>query len=88
MKKERLARLNKLQDEITIELNKQEIGQQREVLIHYESKKEKNIYYGRSAHFRLVRVHHPENIIGKEVTVKITNANKTALEGEFIATHR
>lgn len=84
VKEERLARLNALQDQITIEQNKAEIGQVRPVLFHYESKKDPGHYYGRTEHFRLVRVKAGRSLIGELLDVEITDANKTALIGRLM----
>ena len=81
---DRLRRLNEIQDRITIELNEAEIGRERQVLLHYESRKEPGVYYGRTEQFRLCRVKSSRDLIGKVVSVKITSANKTALVGELI----
>lgn len=81
---DRLKRLNTLQDEITIRQNKEEIGKTREVLVLYESQKEPHVFYGRTPHFRLVRIDSQRDITGKLVQVEITKANKTALEGLLI----
>lgn len=83
-KEERLARLNALQDQITIEQNKAEIGNIRPVLFHYESKKDPGHYYGRTEHFRLVRVKAARPLIGEILPVEILEANKTALIGELV----
>ena len=84
VKKDRLKRLNKLQDEITLKKNLTEIGKEREVLFLYESQKKPGSYYGRTEHFRLVRVDSYRNIVGKNIVVRITEANKTALIGQLI----
>ncbi|MDD9950090.1 MAG: tRNA (N6-isopentenyl adenosine(37)-C2)-methylthiotransferase MiaB, partial [Zetaproteobacteria bacterium] len=84
VKKARLQRLNQLQDKITLELNHQEIGQQREVLFLYPSNKEQHVYYGRTEHFRLVKVCSPRPLTGQLAHVEITHANKTALEGRLL----
>lgn len=81
---DRLRRLNELQDKITIELNKAEIGRERSVLVHYESRKEPGVFYGRTEQFRLCRISSGRDLIGSVVKVKITDANKTALVGELI----
>ena len=83
VKSKRLARLNELQDRITIEQNKAEIGREREVLCHYESKKEPGIFYGRTDQFRLVRIPSGRDLVGETVRVKIVESNKTALVGTF-----
>lgn len=81
---QRLARLNELQNRITLEQNQAEIGKIREVLFHYESRKEPGVYYGRTDHFRLVRAPSNRNLIGKTTKVKIQESNKTALAGILI----
>lgn len=83
LKEARLARLNALQDRITLEQNQAEIGQTRQVLFHYESKKDPGHYYGRTDHFRLVRVKSREVLIGQVLPVEIVDANKTALIGRL-----
>lgn len=84
VKSERLARLNQLQDSITIQQNLEEVGRKRQVLCLYESKKETGIYYGRTEQFRLVRIAANRDLVGKLVTVTITEANKTALVGTLL----
>lgn len=83
IKEERLARLNKLQDQITLELNLAEIGQVREVLFLYESKKSPGYFYGRTEHFRLVRVQSHKSVVGECLPVRIEGANKVALTGQL-----
>lgn len=84
VKTQRLSRLNRLQDQITEELNQAEIGKTREVLFLYESKKERGVYYGRTPHFRLVRVSSDENVVGATRNVKIEASNKIALVGSLV----
>lgn len=80
----RLARLNQLQDTITQRFHEQEVGKTRAVLFLYESQKERGIWYGRTEHFRLVRVASSENLSGILADVRIHDYNKTALSGELI----
>ncbi len=84
VKEERLARLNGLQNRITAELNASEIGTTRQVLFLYESEKLPGHFYGRTDHFRLVRVAAQRNLTGEIANVTITDANKTALLGNLI----
>ena len=84
VKEARLKRLMDLQNEITTELNLEEIGKTRKVLCHYESQKEEGVYYGRTEHFRLVRIPSSRDLVGQIVEVQITAANKTALVGSLI----
>ena len=80
----RLQALNELQDGITLELNQQEVDSEHDVLFLYESKKDPGVYYGRNLKFQLVRVKAGRDIVGLTLPVRITNANKTALEGQLI----
>ena len=84
VKDARLERLNTLQDSITLKQNLAEIGRQREILISYESKKQPGTFFGRTPHFRLVRVASPTDIVGQLVDVEITGAHKTALDARLI----
>jgi len=79
----RLARLIALQDQITTAQHEQEIGRDRAVLFTYESRKEAGVFYGRTEHYRLVRVNAARNLTGTVQMVKITGGNKTALVGEL-----
>ena len=83
VKEDRLARLNALQDRLTIRHNLAEIGQIRPVLFHYESAKAPGFYYGRTEHFRLVRVAANRDLVGQVLPVHIYQGNKTALLGEL-----
>lgn len=84
VKDDRLRRLNELQAGITVKLNRAEIGKTREVLFHYESKKEPGIYYGRTPEFRLVRVASGRDLVGQCHQVEIIDGNQTALVGQII----
>lgn len=79
---ERLQRLLALQDRITTEQNRNEIGRTREVLILYKDSKKPDSWYGRSYEGRLVRVHSAKNLLGQTVAVRIFDANKTACLAE------
>jgi len=84
VKTERLARLNALQDAATLAQNRAEIGKERIALFHYKSKKEENVYYGKTEHFRLVRVPSGRDLLGMELPVLIEDANKTALTAKLL----
>ena len=84
VKTKRLAQLNEIQDKITIKLNQSEMGKSREVLFLYQSQKEENVYYGRTEHFKLVKVPATRNLIGQLAPVEIIDANKTALLGRLV----
>jgi tRNA-2-methylthio-N6-dimethylallyladenosine synthase len=61
---ERLARLNALQDSITLRQTESERGKTREVLFLYERKESRRLY-GRTEHFRLVRVESDRPLRGR-----------------------
>ena len=84
VKDARLKKLNALQDQITIDENLKEIDRERRVLIQYRSKKESDVYYGKTDQFRLVRVPSSRDIVGRTVAVRMTDANKTGLSGQLI----
>ncbi len=82
VKDARLARLNAVQDRITLEENEREAGQTREVLFLYQNKRFPHQFYGRTEHFRLVRADcDRDDVIGKVLPVKIASATKTTLAG-------
>ena len=84
VKEKRLSILNGIQDEITLRLNREEIGKTRSVLFNYESSKEPGVYYGRDEYFRLIRVKSKMNLVSRLEQVKIKEADKTALEGVLL----
>lgn len=84
VKEQRLARLMALQESITVEQNLNEIGQTRKVLFIYESKKEQGIFFGRTEHYRLVRVRAERNITGQLLPVLISDGNKISLTGSLL----
>lgn len=84
IKEKRLSILNGIQDEITLKLNKNEVGKVRTVLFNYESAKEPGVYYGRDEYFRLIRVKSKLDLVSKMKQVEITHADKTALEGVLV----
>lgn len=84
VKDARLARLHALQDRLTLEQNLGEVGLVRPVLFHYESRKNPGLYYGRTEHFRLVRVPAGRDLVGQCLPVRVEDANKTALVGSLV----
>ena len=83
IKQERLRRLNELQDCLTLEQNLAEIGQIRPVLVHYRSRKKPLYHYGRTEHYRLVRIRTDQDIRGQVLPLTIVNANKIALAADY-----
>jgi tRNA-2-methylthio-N6-dimethylallyladenosine synthase len=88
IKAQRLARLHRLQDPISLGWHERQVGAEREVLFLYGSKKEPGIYYGRDEYFHLVRVPSSSNLVGQICGVKIENFQKTNLTGKLIYTPR
>lgn len=84
VKDSRLARLNSLQDKITLELALADVGSTKDVLFIYESQKSPGIWVGKTPEFRTVRVHSKDNLLGRTLPVHITGGNKIALLGELV----
>lgn len=84
VKDARLARLNAVQDQITLELAKADIGSTKEVLFIYESQKSPGTWVGKTPEFRTVRVQSRQDLLGKTLPVYITGGNKIALLGELV----
>lgn len=84
VKSRRLAALNALQDKITMELMKAEIGKTRQVIFQYQKRNEPGVYYGRTEQYRLVRVEANRDLIGKMLPVSIHDTSKTTLQGRLI----
>jgi tRNA-2-methylthio-N6-dimethylallyladenosine synthase len=83
VKDSRLARLNALQDKITLELALADVGSVKEVLFIYESRKNPGIWVGKTPEYRTVRVRSSGDLLGKTLPVKITGGNKIALLGDL-----
>jgi tRNA-2-methylthio-N6-dimethylallyladenosine synthase len=83
LKDSRLARLNALQDKITLELALADVGSVKEVLFIYESRKNPGIWVGKTPEYRTVRVRSSGDLLGKTLPVKITGGNKIALLGDL-----
>lgn len=85
VKDRRLQELNALQKEITQKSMEAQVGQIQDVLFLYESQKEAGTFYGRTPHYRLVRVRASRNPIGQILPVEITGAQLTSLSGVLTA---
>lgn len=84
VKRERLARLNELVNELSAKKNALYEGKVVEVLVEGESKKNSNILTGRTRTNRLVNFKGPKEAIGELVNVKITQAKTWSLDGEMV----
>lgn len=86
VKKERLARLNALVNDISAKKNLEYQDKVVEVLVQGQSKKDPNVLAGRTRTNRMVNFKGPESIIGTIVHVKITEAKTWSLNGEITET--
>jgi tRNA-2-methylthio-N6-dimethylallyladenosine synthase len=84
VKKERLARLNALINEISAKKNIEYQDRVVEVLVEGESKKNADILAGRTRTNRLVNFKAPKSFIGKIVYIKVTEAKTWSLNGEMV----
>lgn len=84
VKDSRLARLNALQDKITLDLALADVGLAKNVLFIYESQKLPGTWVGKTPEFRTVRVRSSDNLLGRTLPVRITGGNKIALLGELL----
>ncbi len=84
IKKERLNRLMKLQNKISLENNQKEIAKTLEVLIEGESKTNSEMYMGRDRKNKLVIVPKEEGLVGKIVNVKVNKVQSFTLFGEVV----
>ncbi|BAB06091.1 tRNA (N6-isopentenyl adenosine(37)-C2)-methylthiotransferase MiaB [Halalkalibacterium halodurans] len=84
VKRERLARLNALVNDISAQKNLEYQDKVVEVLVEGESKKDPNILAGRTRTNRLVNFKGPKSVIGDIVYVKVTEAKTWSLNGEMV----
>jgi len=84
---EKKQRLTTLQDQLTIQslrYNQAMIGTTQKILVNSCSKKNSQQFSGRTENNRIVNFTSTENILGKIVEVKITEALANSLRGEII----
>ncbi|TVP84258.1 MAG: tRNA (N6-isopentenyl adenosine(37)-C2)-methylthiotransferase MiaB [Alkalicoccus sp.] len=86
VKRQRLARLNALVNELSAEKNTQYSGKTVEVLVEGESKKDPEVLSGRTRTNRLVNFRGSKSLIGKIVYVNVTEAKTWSLNGEITET--
>ncbi len=83
VKRERLRILQALQAEHTLEKNRACVGQAEKVLVEGPSKKESGEMTGRTRGNRIVNFPGERELIGKTVSVRITEAFLHSLRGEM-----
>lgn len=84
VKKDRLQRLNKLVNDMSLEAMKAYEGKIVDVLIEGESKKNPDVLAGYTSKSKLVNVRAPKSMIGKIIPVKITEAKSWSMDGEAV----
>lgn len=77
---ERLARLNKIVNEHSLESNEKRLGQKQRVLI--EGLSERGTYFGYNDGNRLINVSSDEDIVGRIVEAVVDNAKTWSLDGK------
>ena len=83
-KEERLKVLQELIEDIAQKKNREMVGKRVDVLIEGYSRRVRNQYTGRTGCNRVVNIENGDNILGKVVNVRITEALKHSLKGEII----
>jgi tRNA-2-methylthio-N6-dimethylallyladenosine synthase len=84
IKKDRLAKVQSLQREISLTKNRERIGNLEEILVEGRSKLKNDQIMGRTNTNRIVNAEGPETLIGQFVPVRITGATATSLVGELL----
>ncbi|NLJ76169.1 MAG: tRNA (N6-isopentenyl adenosine(37)-C2)-methylthiotransferase MiaB [Peptococcaceae bacterium] len=84
VKKDRIQTLIKLQNQISLEKNREEIGRYQDILVEGESKKKPGLLYGRNRGNKIVLFPCTRNLRGKIVSVKITESRLAHLSGEMV----
>ena len=84
VKKERLTKVQTLQREISLEKNRQRIGEREEIFFDGPSKLKNGQLMGRTRTNRIVNVAAPASFIGQIVPVRITSATANSLLGEVL----
>lgn len=83
VKKSRLDQLMKLQNQITLEINRSLLGTTAEVLIEGVSPKNPEMLQGYSREFRMVHFPGPQSRIGRLAHVTLTHAHVWGFTGEL-----
>lgn len=83
IKEKRLQELNNLVNKYSLESNQKLVGKVVEVLVNDISEKNSNKVYGYTETMKLVNIVGGDELIGKIVPVKITDAKSFSLDGEI-----
>jgi tRNA-2-methylthio-N6-dimethylallyladenosine synthase len=84
IKTRRLEEIIMLQNKLSLESNKRDIGKEFEVLVEGVSKKKKHEFFGRSSQNKMVVFPKKESCFGDYVKVKINDCTQTTLIGEIV----
>lgn len=84
VKIERLNRMISLQNELSLESNRRDIGKEFEVLVEGRSKRSAEDYCGRTSQGKMVVFARGDSKRGEFVKVRITDASSATLIGELI----
>jgi tRNA-2-methylthio-N6-dimethylallyladenosine synthase len=84
VKKARLQRLNNAMNELSKRSNEKLRGQVVEVMVEGESKNNPDVLAGRTRTNKLVHFTGSKELIGKEVAVKVTEAQTWIIKGEIV----
>ena len=82
MKRDRLNTVQTLQRDISLNRNRQRIGNLEEILLDGQSKLKNGQMMGRTRGNRIVNVRCPENLLGRLIPIRITGATANSLMGE------
>ncbi|MGI5921514.1 MAG: tRNA (N6-isopentenyl adenosine(37)-C2)-methylthiotransferase MiaB, partial [Syntrophomonadaceae bacterium] len=84
IKQKRLARLNEIQYQIALDLNKALEGKVEEILVEGPSKTNPDTLTGRTRSNRIVIFSGPQHLIGKLISVRIKEGKTFSVVGELI----
>lgn len=85
VKIERLNRMIALQNELSLESNRRDIGREFEVLVEGRSKRSPEEYYGRTSQNKVVVFPRGELKRGQFIRVRVTDASSATLKGTVIS---
>lgn len=84
VKIERLNRMIALQNELSLESNKRDIGKEFEVLVEGPSKRDAGEYFGRTSQNKVVVFPKGDAKVGDFKRVRVTDASSATLRGELL----
>jgi tRNA-2-methylthio-N6-dimethylallyladenosine synthase len=82
VKTARLAEIIELQNELSLESNRRDVGREFEILIEGESKRRSDQLFGRTSQNKVVVIDRGDHRIGDYVRVRITDCSSATLQGK------